>query len=123
MSVVVELYPEDLTKKEYERIFEEFLKENSKNEKYSTLSKKLHDLRREKSMKRIQEISQKIHEKWKLLQTYTTEGLSLKVDTDSIENAGKVKKWLEDEFGPFKTCTLLSLTSQQNYRKKEPYLT
>jgi len=121
MSVVVEIYREELTKKEYERIFNEFLKENPKNEKQSTLNKKIYDLRKTKSIKRLQEISQKIHEKWKFPQTYTTEKFQLKVDADSMEKAGKIKKWLEDEFGPFKTCTLLKLGPQHDYKRTLPY--
>lgn len=121
MSVVVEIYNEELTIEEYKKIFDEFLKENPENIEYTTLGKKIHDLRRKKSMKRLQEISQKIHEKWKLPQTYTTERLHLEVDADSMEKAGKVKKWLEDEFGPFKNCALLKLGPKQDYKERPPY--
>ena len=120
MSVVVELYEVELTKEEYERIFEKFLKENPEDLIQNKLNRNIFYLRKHKSEKKLQEISQKTHERWKFPHSYNTESLTLKVDAGSMEKVAKVKKWLEDNFGPFKNC-YFAPNSKQDYGKRPTY--
>jgi hypothetical protein len=120
MSVVVQLYEVELAQDEYQKVVNDFLRENS-NLGQSELNHKIFDLRRTKTWKKLQEISQKTHEKWHMPQTYETEKLSLMVNAGSIDKAGEVKKWLEDSFGPFKNCALLESSSRQDYKSRDAY--
>ena len=121
MSVAVQLYEVELTTDEYQKVINDFLRENSKDLGQSALNHRIFDLRRTKTGKRLQEISQKTHEKWHMPQTYQAEKLTLMVNAGSIEKAGEVKKWLEDNFGPFKNCALLESGSRQDYKPRDAY--
>jgi len=116
MSIVVEVY-EELTKEEYKQALKKFIEEDPENLEQGRLNSIIHHLRRIKTTKRLQEISQKIYEKWKFPQTYFADKLMFTVDTGSMEKAGEVKEWLEKNFGPFRKLYLsLSVPEQDQQR-------